>query len=257
MPASSAPVLALNGCEARIQALLAKDGEVLACRELAVAGSAMQHLAPAIQGLLADMGLAAADLGGVACVRGPGGFTGLRMILATALGLARAADLPLAGLDYLPLLAAGPAPLLSGPLAVLTHSRSSQVYAQAFACPAGGPLGPPLPLSLEQAAAWLKDAGAARALGSGLRKHAEFFAQAVPGLSPLPEDFDHPLPRVLARAAALADYSPDDIEPLYLRASDAEDNLSAIAAGRGLDPADARERLDRATSSLNDPNQDS
>lgn len=245
--------LALCGCETRLHVLLEAGGEVLACRELAVAGSAMRHLAPAVRDVLADMDMAPADLAGVACVRGPGAFTGLRMILATALGLAQAADLPTAGLDHLPLLAAGPAPLLDGVMGVITHSRSTQVYVQAFSCPHGEPQGPPQALDLDRAAAWAREAELRHALGSGLRRHAHIFAKAVEGLSFLPETFDTPLPQVLARAAADAAYAREDIRPLYLRGSDAEDNLAAIAAGRGLDPDEARRELKRATSAVTAP----
>lgn len=250
---SEPPVLVLAGVEGRIQVVLAADGVVLSARELAVAGSANQHLAPAIAGVLADFGLAAGELAGVACVRGPGGFTGVRMLLATGLGLAQAARLPMAGLDHLPLLAAGPAPLVRGPLAVVTHARTRQVYVQIFHCPAGEPLGPPRPLGLDEAASALAEAGAVAALGSGLRRHEAFFREALPGLDLLPEGYDTPMPHVLARAAQAAAYGHEPVEPLYLRASDAEENLANIAAGRGLDPKEAKRRLDEATSRVAAP----
>ncbi len=248
------PALVLCGAEERLHLVLAQDGAVLAAQELAVPGRAMRHTAPALEGLLGCLGLAVQDLTGVAVVRGPGSFTGLRMTLALALGLARAAALPLAGLDYLPLLAAGPAPLLAGTLAVLTHSRSGQVYMQPFAMPDAAPLAGPAPMSLERAAGTLAALpGPCHALGSGLRANADFLAAALPGLALLDARFDQPLAHVLARAAAEAAFGPEPPAPLYLRASDAEDNLAAIAAGRGLDPAAARRRLDAATSRLDAP----
>jgi len=248
------PALVLCGAEERLQLVLAQGGAVLAAQELAVGGRAMQHTAPALAALLGALGLTAQELTGVAVVRGPGSFTGLRMTMALALGLARAAGLPLAGLDYLPLLAAGPAPLLHGTLAVLTHSRSAQVYMQPFAMPSATPLAGPAPMSLEAAVAAVAALpGPCRALGSGLRNNAEFFAAALPGVALPDARFDHPLPHVLARAAQAAAFGPEPPEPLYLRASDAEDNLAAIAASRGLDPASARRQLDEATSRLDAP----
>lgn len=252
------PALALCGAEEHLHLVLAQGGAVLAAQELAVPGRAMRHTAPALAGLLGALGLTAADLTGVAVVRGPGSFTGLRMTMAMALGLARAAGLPLAGLDYLPLLAAGPAPLLDGTLAVVTHSRGGQVYMQPFAMPDATPLAGPAPMSLEQAAGALAALpGPCRALGSGLRNNADFFAAALPELArpgrAIDTRFDQPLAHVLARAAASAAFGPEPPAPLYLRASDAEDNLAAIAAGRGLDPAAARRRLIAATSRLDAP----
>jgi tRNA threonylcarbamoyladenosine biosynthesis protein TsaB len=56
---------------------------------------------PRIARLLGDAGLAAADLGGVAVAIGPGTFTGLRVGLSLAKGLAMAADLPIVGVPTL------------------------------------------------------------------------------------------------------------------------------------------------------------
>ncbi|MBU1002052.1 MAG: tRNA (adenosine(37)-N6)-threonylcarbamoyltransferase complex dimerization subunit type 1 TsaB [Proteobacteria bacterium] len=248
------PQLVLNGSERRLQLVLAEEGRLLASQEMGVAGSAMQHLVPALQSLLERLELAPTDLSGIACVRGPGSFTGLRMILATALGLSRAANVPLAGLDYLPLIAAGPAPLLEGTLAVVTHSRSRQVYIQTFSAPEGQALSDPQPFLLDQAAAVLGTLTApVCAVGSGLRNHLDFFLATLPELRILDEGFDHPLPHVLARAAAAAAYAHAPIEPLYLRASDAEDNLADIAALRGIAPDEAQRRLVKATSTITAP----
>ncbi|BBD08634.1 tRNA (adenosine(37)-N6)-threonylcarbamoyltransferase complex dimerization subunit type 1 TsaB [Desulfovibrio ferrophilus] len=248
------PQLVLNGSEQRLQLVLAEDGELLASQELTVAGSSMQHLVPALQSLLDRLGLTTANLTGIACVRGPGSFTGLRMILATALGLSRAADIPMAGLEYLPLIAAGPAPLLEGTLAVITHSRSRQVYVQAFSVPEGKALGNPQPLPLDQAVAAINTLPApVSAVGSGLRNNLEFFQEALPSLRILGEGFDHPLLHVLAGAAAHASYTTTPLEPMYLRASDAEDNLPGIAAGRGIGPEEALRRLATATSAITAP----
>lgn len=252
------PQLVLNGSEQRLQLVLAEDGELLASQELTVAGSAMQHLIPALQSLLERLGLTTASLTGIACVRGPGSFTGLRMVLATALGLSRAAGTPMAGLDYLPLIAAGPLPMVEGTLAVITHSRSRQVYVQSFQAAQGASSRGPLPLTLEQATKVIKALpGPVTAVGSGLRNNLEFFQKALPDLRILDECFDHPLPHVLAKAAAQASYDDTPIEPMYLRASDAEDNLPGIAADRGIAPDEALRRLAEATSVITTPTCDS
>jgi len=58
-----------------------------------------RELPPALSALLRD------DLGAVACVLGPGSYTGLRVGIAAALGLAHARDLPLHGIGALEVVA--------------------------------------------------------------------------------------------------------------------------------------------------------
>jgi tRNA threonylcarbamoyl adenosine modification protein YeaZ len=242
------PVLALCGVEARLGVVLAQEGAVLAALALDAPGRHNEVLAPAVERLLRLADLAPAALSGVACVRGPGSFTGVRMVLAFALGLARAADLPLAGLDYLPLVAAGCVPLLDGTLAVLTRARRGQVYMQPFAAPGGEPLAEPKAATLAALPNLLDPLPAPlRLAGSGATENRRDLAGLLPGAQVLDPAWDHPLPAVLARLACAATYSPAPIEPRYLRASDAEDNLAAIAAAKGLDPTEARRRLDEAT----------
>ncbi len=248
--------LAVNAAEGRAQLVVAAHGgDLLGSVELAAAGRTNAHMAPAAAGLLERLGLAVSDLGGVACVRGPGSFTGLRMSLAFCLGLSRGAGLPMAGLDYLPLVAAGPGPLLAGTLAVWARSRKGQVYAQHFSPPDMTPLCGPQALALADAAHSLAAVAAARpgpvtVVGSGTAMDGAAEALAENGVPPRPpgRPWIDPLPEVLARAACGASYGPEAPEPLYLRLSDAEQNLSAIARTRGLDPDEAAERLARATS---------
>ncbi len=77
------------------------------------------ELAPAIAGLLARCGVNAVDLGALGVALGPGSFTGLRIGLALAKGMALAQNLPIVGLPSLDVLAASQpveAPLLAAVL---------------------------------------------------------------------------------------------------------------------------------------------
>ena len=56
-----------------------------------------EELLGRIEALLADLGQAPAALGGIVVGTGPGAFTGLRVGIATAKGLAYALRLPIAG----------------------------------------------------------------------------------------------------------------------------------------------------------------
>jgi tRNA threonylcarbamoyladenosine biosynthesis protein TsaB len=66
-----------------------------------------RHLLPAIEEALRRIGCAPSDLTVIAAARGPGSFTGLRVGLAVAQGLALALKLPMYGIDSLTVLAYG------------------------------------------------------------------------------------------------------------------------------------------------------
>ncbi len=72
------------------------DGRVLADR-FEPARRHDDRLMPAIDAVCRQAGLGPRDLGGVAVSRGPGGFSGLRIGLATAKMLARSLEIPVIG----------------------------------------------------------------------------------------------------------------------------------------------------------------
>ena len=248
MTPSGKPLLLLSGAEYRLQITVCLDGALLAHQEWVVPGRAMQFLAPAVDGMLGRLGISPTDLGGVACVRGPGGFTGLRLVLATALGIALGAGLPMAGLDYLEILASGPVAVLGRPVAVVTHSRRREVYYREFAPDGPGmrAVAPVAVCGLDDAARRLGAfvaAGPVAVLGSGLRRNFAVLGEVLPKASVLPEYCDNPGPEALIQAAARAAWGLEAIEPLYIRGSDAEENLETFAAVRGINLEDARRTL--------------
>ena len=83
-------------------------------------------------------------------------------------------------------------------------------------------------------------------MGTGLRKNPAFFAELVtahPGWTLLDEIWDNPAPDALLKAAEQAVFTHESVGPIYVRPSDAEDNLEQIAKKRGMDPIEARKRL--------------
>ncbi len=244
-------LLAIGGTEERLQLVLGEPGSdgyrLLASREWTVPGRSSRFLIPGLKETLDGLDVDMAAITKIACVRGPGSFTGLRLALATAEGLAAGRNIPLAGIDYLPLLASGPAPLLSGTLHVLTYARRGLVYLQSFTGPEGTVLNSLVSLSLEAAAQSMAAHGeTAHLMGSGLRKNPEFFADLAtrnPGYTLLPAQWDNPSPQTLLDTAAQAAYAHTSIKPVYVRPTDAEDNLPTLAKKRGLDPDEAVRRL--------------
>jgi len=96
------PVLAIETATTRaLVALGTLDGELLAVEEWEAGHRHAEELLVRVARLLADAGIrrpAPGTLAGIVAGTGPGGFTGLRVGLATAHGIARAAAVPLVGI---------------------------------------------------------------------------------------------------------------------------------------------------------------
>ncbi len=244
-------LLAMGGTEERLQLVLGEPFEdgyrLLASREWTVPGQSLRFLSPGLKEVLDSFNVTMANVDKIACVRGPGSFTGLRLVLAAAEGLAAGSDVQMAGIDYLPLLASGPAQICNGILHVLTYARRGLVYLQSFNVPSLREAYPLTSLTLAEAAEKLEAmSDTASLMGSGLRKNHVFFtelAEKNPGYILLPALWDNPSPDLLLEAAVKADFSDDSIDPVYVRATDAEDNLPHFAKKRGMDPVEAVRRL--------------
>ena len=269
--------LAMNAAEGRIQFTVSRGETLLIAQEWHTSANGVELLAPALAQAFRLAGLCIRDIGRIACVRGPGGFTGLRLVLATAGSLSRGilavtgAPVMLAGLNYLELLAAGPALSRHATLWTLTHARRDLVHAQGFRI---SPDQHPLSFT-DVFAADLREtvrimAGHSKAefagtghacacseaalpvyaLGSGLmRNYAVFIAlwkEAGAEVMPLPACFSQVSCGVLADFAERACYADEDITPLYVRLSDAEEQLPAIARRLGVDPEESLRRLAQA-----------
>lgn len=179
----------------------------------------------------AGLALSAVELIGVGL--GPGSFTGLRVGLATAKGLALASKVPLCGVSSLEVLARGV--LESAALAgVLLDAGRGEVYAAVYARGGDRPelLVPPLRAApapaAERIAAAVHARGALVLCGSGARLHAQALAAALgPAVAFAEPRWDLPEARHLAHAARAqfrAQGASDlaSLEPSYLRDSDAK-----------------------------------
>ena len=95
-----------------------------------------ERLLGVVDRLLEGLGCTLDQLDALAVVRGPGSFTGLRVGMATAKGLALALELPLVGISSLAALAAN-APFARMPVCALLDARKDEVYAGLYSCAAG------------------------------------------------------------------------------------------------------------------------
>jgi tRNA threonylcarbamoyladenosine biosynthesis protein TsaB len=169
--------------------------------------SRAQTLLEDVDALLRQAGAHPSDLDRLAVGLGPGSFTGVRIGLATARGLAFSLDLPGAGVSTLIALAAG-AP---GAVPVIDAKRQ-----EVFTLLDGKPrVLAPQELPLGEGAVCVGD-GAKR-----YRALLEERGAAVP-----PDDDERHLPRARFHARLAGEPGPvDELEPLYLRIPDADRDI--------------------------------
>ncbi len=200
------------------------DGELRAELAARVEARHGESLLALIGDALARGRVAKEQLDLIAVGVGPGSFTGTRVGVATAKGLALALARPIVGVVSLRAIAAG-AP--AERVAVLADAHKGEVFVAAYRRTADG-------LVTELAPDHLPPADAARRLserpgiarcGSGLRRYPDAFA----GLDgdALPPVFDAPRAALVAALgeARFTQSGPDDLallEPLYVRPSDAK-----------------------------------
>ncbi len=94
-------ILCIESATTMCSAALAVDGEVLAHKELNDGYSHAERLAPFVDELLREQDWQVADLDAIAVSKGPGSYTGLRIGVSLAKGLAFAANKPLIAVDTL------------------------------------------------------------------------------------------------------------------------------------------------------------
>ena len=129
MPEFSKPVLALDsalgGC---VAAVLAGDASFV--RSIETGRDQAAKLMPMVQDVMAEAGVAIADLGLIVTTIGPGSFTGLRIGLSSARALGLALGLPVQGVSTFEAMVKSCAP--RGDSLVVLESKRADFYVQAF-----------------------------------------------------------------------------------------------------------------------------
>lgn len=120
-------ILAVETATSWQSVAILEDDSVLARQDQDAGGAHGMVLLPAIDRMLAETGLQLAGFDGLACSIGPGSFTGIRVGVATCLGLRAATDLPLVLVPTLEAMAWG-AKSVAGSLCPLLMSRRGELY---------------------------------------------------------------------------------------------------------------------------------
>ncbi|WP_420795923.1 tRNA (adenosine(37)-N6)-threonylcarbamoyltransferase complex transferase subunit TsaD [Gordonibacter urolithinfaciens] len=214
--------------------------EVVASAEASAHRASNTQLLPRIDALLAEQGVARGELACIVVGRGPGSFTGVRIAMATAKGVASALGVGLVGVSSLDAVAwNAQAAGVRGPLAVVADAMRKEVYPVRYqltdedACRLGADRVVKAEAAAAELVAHATETPHPAVTGDALAKYADLFAPAGEALS---SELWAPTGRGLLRAlqaawrAGEADpfdaarHNPAFALPVYTRLSDAEEN---------------------------------
>lgn len=181
-----------------------------------------EHVLPMADSLLAEAGLARSQLDGIAVGRGPGAFTGVRLAVSVAQGLAFALDRPAVTVSSLAALAMEAPPDDAAVLAVI-DARMGEIYAGTFRRTVDGLVEAidaervckPEALVLPEAPAW-------NVVGTGWGEYASILENALPDPPRWAAAQYFPQARHVVRLAAPEfaaghTLAPEEVLPVYLR----------------------------------------
>ncbi len=214
----------------------AKTIECVASREVGAFRASNVKLLPEIDDLLKEAGVERAQVACVVCGRGPGSFTGVRICMASAKGLAIGLGVPLFGVSTSDSLAWQQWAFgVRGNVAVLGDAMRKEVYPVRYRLSDAGVQrqNPDTVMKAAELPEWLGDSADQLICGDALKKYAELCEDHGKLAS---EDGRYPTGAglLLAAQAAWAEgsFDPDSLSagdpcallPVYTRLSDAEEH---------------------------------
>ena len=222
-------ILALETAAKAVSAAITEDGKVLASAYQDTGLTHSRTLMPLVECLLKNMDKTAADMDVIAVSAGPGSFTGVRIGVSAAKGLAWAAEKPCAAVSTLAALARNAA-VWDGLVVCAMDARRQQVYNALFAAREGvlTRLTPDRAIALEDLAEELRnDPRPKTVLGDGGEMCFDFLTAAgVPCRLAPPHLVKENAVSValeaedIARAGGLV--TAQELSPVYLRPPQAE-----------------------------------
>ncbi len=236
--------LILNTAESYIQYAIMEESRLLCSNFFLANKGGVEILAPAIKFSFQRVKRSVNEIAYIACVSGPGNFTGLRIGLATSSALSRALGAKQAGLDYLQCLAANAPSRHGEKTLVLVKARSGFAFAGQFITDSEGvpQIEKPAHLVLVEKINQEAIGGYSFLVGSATELLPSSFACPPAPLNIVPAISS------LIKCASLVDWDQadsTDIPPVYMRECDAVENIEHIALLQGMDPLLVQKELDR------------
>ena len=222
-------ILALETSAKAVSAAVSEDGKILASGYQDTGLTHSRTLMPIAEHILKNTGLSASDMDAIAVAAGPGSFTGIRIGVSAAKGLAFAVDKPTVGVSTLAAMARNVA-FADGLVICAMDARRSQIYNALFEAKDGSltRLTPDRAISLGELAVELKDDPRPKTVvGDGaLLCHSFLLANGIDCRLAPPHLRMQNAMSVALEAEAMATegkfVSAQELEPVYLRPAQAE-----------------------------------
>jgi len=218
--------LALDTSTEACSVALALDGQILALDEVCPQQHSKRIL-PMVQQLLDDAGVSLHQLDGIIFGRGPGSFTGVRIGVSVAQGLAFGADLPVFGVSTLAAMAQAAAVQQNATEVIAAiDARMAEVYIAAFTLDEAGlmqAITPEIaakPAALPEVLTSLSFTSRVLGVGTGWQTYSQALQQLAPAL--IADSILYPSAQFMLSFASRAwqqqlFVSAEQAEPVYVR----------------------------------------
>ncbi|MFN3709150.1 MAG: tRNA (adenosine(37)-N6)-threonylcarbamoyltransferase complex dimerization subunit type 1 TsaB [Alishewanella aestuarii] len=218
--------LALDTSTEACSVALALDGQILALDEVCPQQHSKRIL-PMLQQLLSDAGVSLYQLDGIIFGRGPGSFTGVRIGVSVAQGLAFGADLPVFGVSTLAAMAQAAAIQQNATEVIAAiDARMAEVYIAAFTLDEAGlmqAITPEIaakPAALPEVLTSLSFTSQVLGVGTGWQTYPQALQQLAPAL--IADSILYPSAQFMLPFASRAwqqqlFVSAEQAEPVYVR----------------------------------------
>lgn len=222
-------ILALETSAKAVSAAISQDGKILCAGYQDTGLTHSRTLMPIVENLFQNTGMTLSDVDAVAVAVGPGSFTGIRIGVSAAKGLAFGAEKPAIGVSTLSAMARGVS-AFEGLIICAMDARRNQIYNALFTSHNGviTRLCPDRAIALEELAAQLQsDSRSKIVVGDGAKLCFDVLTEKgiACRLAP-PQSVMQNAMGVALEAEALAEngglISAQELEPVYLRPAQAD-----------------------------------